>query len=185
MHAELINSQCALIECCMFSLQLPEVDFTFVSKPHRQGEPSILSPLLPHAASSPFSCRFLLHAPFLSLLSSQSSHLLSACSSPMSWDNCHSLHVILTDTHTQTLCCSADTGTAWQDGRVSLAWLSLSPVLPLLFSLPFVCRIAPSFWRSGSERKPQHRDSSTWHPAPQKEHMFYQGRRQKCIQCTA
>lgn len=69
MHAELINSRRALIEQSMFSLQLPEEDFTFVSKPHRQGDPSILSPLLsslvlyllhsPLSSSCPFSCLLL------------------------------------------------------------------------------------------------------------------------------
>lgn len=45
------------------------------------------------------------------------------------------------------------------DRTGELAWLAvLPPFLPLLFSLLFVCRIAPLFWHSGGE--------STMTPAP-------------------
>lgn len=173
MHAELINSRCALIERWMFSLQLPEEDFTFVSKPHRQGDPSILSPLLP-----PSLLWYLHYSPavfFLSrrsrLLSSLSSRLLSALSSPTSWGEM-SFSTCNPYWHAQHY--AAVLRQKPPDRTVELAWLAfhVPPFFPSSF--PFSLS-AGLLHRSDTREVRGNRStmtSSTWHPASQKEHVF-------------
>lgn len=138
--------------------------------------------------SSPFSCHFFPpHASFLfSLLSS----IFSSAFCCLFSHELRQLSVSMCNPYWHAQHYAAVPRQKRPDRIGALAWLALHPpplpsFLPLLFSLLFVCRIAPSFWHSGGERKPQHHDSGTWHPASRKEHMFHQGFRQMCVQSTA